>query len=74
MVGGRQTIYNNQPVTTLMDLASESIKSGEAVWFGCEVGKRFAGKLGIQDIDMYVVILFLSISITYGKLTKESYA
>ncbi|KAK3859952.1 hypothetical protein Pcinc_033966 [Petrolisthes cinctipes] len=53
MVGGKQTIYNNQPVNILMDLASESIKNGEAVWFGCEVGKRFAGKLGIQDIDIH---------------------
>lgn len=52
MVGGRPTIYNNQPVEMLMNLASESIKNGEAVWFGCEVAKRFAGKLGIQDLDM----------------------
>lgn len=52
MVGGRTTIYNNQPVEMLMNLASESIKCGEAVWFGCEVAKRFAGKLGIQDLDM----------------------
>lgn len=36
----------------LMNLTSESIKNGEAVWFGCEVAKRFAGKLGIQDLEM----------------------
>lgn len=52
MVGGRPTIYNNQPVEVLMNLTSESIKNGEAVWFGCEVAKRFAGKLGIQDLQM----------------------
>ncbi|KAK8749943.1 hypothetical protein OTU49_015141 [Cherax quadricarinatus] len=53
MVDGRLTVYNNQPVETLMKLCCESIKSGECVWFGCEVGKRFAGKLGIQDIDIH---------------------
>ncbi|XP_066968341.1 bleomycin hydrolase [Macrobrachium rosenbergii] len=53
MVGGRKTIYNNQPVELLMNLCSESLKNGEAVWFGCEVGKRFAGKLGIQDLDIH---------------------
>ena len=52
MIGGRLTIYNNQPVETLMMLAAESIKNNEAVWFGCEVGKRFAGKLGIQDVTV----------------------
>lgn len=53
MVGGRKTIYNNQPVEKLMNFTAESIKAGEAVWFGCEVGKRFAGKLGIQDINVH---------------------
>ncbi|XP_045103001.1 bleomycin hydrolase-like [Portunus trituberculatus] len=53
MVGGRSTIYNNQPVEMLMNLTSESIKNGEAVWFGCEVAKRFAGKLGIQDLEVH---------------------
>lgn len=53
MVGGRPTIYNNQPVEILMNLTSESIKNGEAVWFGCEVAKRFAGKLGIQDLQIH---------------------
>lgn len=52
MVQGRSIIYNNQPVELLMKLASESIKNGEAVWFGCEIAKRFASKLGIQDIDV----------------------
>ncbi|XP_042876723.1 bleomycin hydrolase-like isoform X2 [Penaeus japonicus] len=53
MVGGRKTIYNNQPVELLMSLSANSIKSGEAVWFGCEVGKRFAGKQGIQDLEIH---------------------
>jgi bleomycin hydrolase len=38
VVGGRKTIYNNQPVETLVDIAAKSIKDGEPVWFGCEVG------------------------------------
>ena len=49
MVGGRRTIYNNQPVELLARLAAESLKEGHPVWFGCEVGKAFAGKLGISD-------------------------
>lgn len=33
-------------------VAADSIKAGEAVWFGCEVNKRFAGKLGLEDLKM----------------------
>lgn len=52
IVGGRRCIYNNQPVELLLDVIAKSIKDGEAVWFGCEVSKRFAGKQGIQDLKV----------------------
>lgn len=52
MVGGRKIIYNNQPVELLIELTGESIKNGEALWIGCEVGKRCASKQGIQDLNM----------------------
>lgn len=53
MVGGRQTIYNNQPAELLLKLCAESIKSNEPVWFGCEVSKRFAAKVGVQDLQVH---------------------
>lgn len=66
MVGGRNTIYNNQPVEKLMNFTAESIKAGEAVWFGCEVGKRFAGKLGIQDINVHDYKSLLGVEVNMG--------
>ncbi|KPI98983.1 Bleomycin hydrolase [Papilio xuthus] len=51
MVGGRQTAYNNQPIETLMKVVKDSIQGGEAVWFGCEVSKRFERKNGLEDLD-----------------------
>ncbi|KAK4878500.1 hypothetical protein RN001_011006 [Aquatica leii] len=53
MVGGRRCIYNNQPVELLIDLAAKSIKNGEAVWFGCDVTKRFNSKYGIEDLHVH---------------------
>ncbi|KAJ8682926.1 hypothetical protein QAD02_018718 [Eretmocerus hayati] len=53
VVGGRLTLYNNQPPELLMKLCAESIKSNEPVWFGCEVSKRFSGKTGIQDLKAH---------------------
>lgn len=54
VVGGRPVLYNNQPVEKLLQLVAESLKAGEAVWFGCEVSKRFASKQGIEDLNVLV--------------------
>ncbi|XP_065351925.1 bleomycin hydrolase [Cloeon dipterum] len=53
MVGGRPTIYNNQPVQLLAKVAAESIKNNEAVWFGCDVGRRSNSKLGLLDVELH---------------------
>lgn len=52
MVGGRPVFYNNQPIELLMELVRDSLKAGDPVWFGCDVSKRFAAKLGIEDLEM----------------------
>ncbi|XP_053562119.1 bleomycin hydrolase [Bombina bombina] len=63
MVGGRRTLYNNQPIEILKKLAASSIKEGEAVWFGCDVGKHFHGKLGINDMKIFDHELVFGLSI-----------
>lgn len=52
VVGGRPIIYNNQPVEYLLELVGKSIKDGEAIWFGCEVSKRFYMKKGFDDLEV----------------------
>lgn len=52
MVGGNPVLYNNQPIEVLMDLVVKSIKNGEPVWFGCDVGKRAHRKHGILDLNV----------------------
>ncbi|XP_046418084.1 bleomycin hydrolase isoform X1 [Neodiprion fabricii] len=69
VVGGRSTIYNNQPVELLMNLCAESIKQNEPVWFGCEVSKRFAMKQGIQDLEAHDFKLVFGTDVQIG-LTK----
>ncbi|CAL7950263.1 unnamed protein product [Xylocopa violacea] len=53
VLGGRPTLYNNQPPELLMKLCAESIKQNEPVWFGCDVNKRVIAKQGIQDMKAY---------------------
>ncbi|KAK9753189.1 Peptidase C1-like family [Popillia japonica] len=75
VVGGRKCIYNNQRVETLLDLAAQSIREGDAVWFGCEVGKRFAGKQGIQDLDIhdFTLVFGVDIQTTMSKADRLLY-
>ncbi|XP_032836507.1 bleomycin hydrolase [Petromyzon marinus] len=63
VVGGHPTLYVNQPAQLLKSLAAASIRSGEAVWFGCDVGKHFHGKLGIHDMNLYNHELVFGVSI-----------
>ncbi|XP_011298865.1 bleomycin hydrolase [Fopius arisanus] len=66
MVGGRRTLYNNQPPEQLMSLVVDSIKSGEAVWFGSEVSKRFASKNGLQDLKAHDFNAVFGVDIQLG--------
>ncbi|XP_020715250.1 bleomycin hydrolase isoform X1 [Ceratitis capitata] len=63
VVGGRPVLYNNQPVEKLLQLVAESLKAGEAVWFGCEVSKRFASKQGIEDLSVHDFKLVFDVDI-----------
>ncbi|GFG32860.1 hypothetical protein Cfor_09294 [Coptotermes formosanus] len=66
IVEGREIIYNNQPAEVLMKLAAESIKALEPVWFGCEVNRRHAVKLGIGDLEVHDYKLVFGVDVTLG--------
>uniref|UniRef100_A0A1A7XEQ4 Bleomycin hydrolase n=1 Tax=Iconisemion striatum TaxID=60296 RepID=A0A1A7XEQ4_9TELE len=63
MVDGHNTLYNNQPIQLLKKAAADSIKDGEAVWFGCDVGKHFHSKLGINDMNVFNHDLVFGVSV-----------
>ncbi|TKC45619.1 hypothetical protein EI555_013927 [Monodon monoceros] len=43
-------------------MVAASIKDGEAIWFGCDVGKHFSGKLGLSDMNVYDLELVFGVS------------
>lgn len=60
--------YINVPIEVLKKAAIASIKAGDPVWFGCDMGPYIDRKEGIMDMDIY------SFSKTLGTLptfTKE---
>ncbi|XP_045454400.1 bleomycin hydrolase [Melitaea cinxia] len=66
MVGGKQTAYNNQPIETLIKAVKDCIQGGEAVWFGCEVSKRFERKNGLEDLDAHDYRLVFNTEVQVG--------
>jgi len=53
VVEGKPIVYNNQPIEVLAQVARDSIKAGEAVWFGCETGKYIHVKYGSLDTNTF---------------------
>ena len=53
VVEGQIIKYLNDDVQKLKKSAIQSIKNNEAVWFGCDVGKRFSREQGVLDIGIY---------------------
>uniref|UniRef100_A0A2R5LC70 Bleomycin hydrolase n=1 Tax=Ornithodoros turicata TaxID=34597 RepID=A0A2R5LC70_9ACAR len=71
MVGGQEVIYVNQPIEVLMQAVVDSIKENEAVWFGCQIQKRFDRKRGIQDLTLHEYDLMFGTSVTLGLSKAE---
>ncbi len=54
----------NVPIEVLKDAAIKSIKDGNAVWFGCDVGQMSQRQIGIMDTDIY------NYDLTVGKMPE----
>ncbi|WP_217495061.1 aminopeptidase C [Metamycoplasma phocicerebrale] len=52
-VAGKKIKHLNLPIEELKRMAIESIKAGEPVWFGCDVGKMSQSIVGIMDHEMF---------------------
>ena len=53
VIEGQIIKYLNVDVKKLKKSAIQSIKNNEAVWFGCDVGKRFSREQGVLDMGIY---------------------
>jgi len=76
VVGGSPVFYNNQPVEVLIDLVAKSLKAGEAVWFGCDVGARFArNQGGVEDLEIldYKTLFNFDVALGLSKADRLIY-
>jgi bleomycin hydrolase len=53
VVGGQIARYLNVDIETLKQATAAMVVDGQAVWFGCDVGKMLERDLGVLDLDVY---------------------
>jgi len=73
VVGGQDISYANVEIDVMKRAVAKSIQAGEAVWFGCDVGKMFHRELGVMDMDLYDYELLFDTEFTMDKKTKLEY-
>ncbi|MBC8213337.1 MAG: C1 family peptidase [Candidatus Marinimicrobia bacterium] len=73
VIEGQIVKYINLTSEQLKEYAIKSIKDGEGVWFGCDVGKMFHQKLGIMDMDLYDFDLLYKTEFKMDKAKRLEY-
>ena len=73
VVGGHPVRYLNVDINTLKDATANMIKDGDAVWFGCDVGKMFQRDKGILDPDIYDYDLVYDTTFPLDKADRLNY-
>ena len=73
VVGGTPVLYVNKPAQFLKDITVKVLKSGEPVWFGCDVGKFLDRKKGIMDTNLFAYDMLLGSKFTLDKADRLRY-
>ena len=73
VVGGKEVRHLNLDIETFKKLAIEQLKSGEAVWFGCDVGQSSTRDSGIMATDVFSVAETLDIDYSMTKAERLDY-
>ena len=73
VVEGKIIKYLNTDIKELKNSAMNSIKNNEAVWFGCDVGKRFSRDMGVLDMGIYDYENVFQTSFNMNKQTRLEY-
>ena len=73
VVGGRIVRYLNVEMPILKRAAADTIADGQAVWFGCDVGKMLERDLGVLDLDVYDYELIYGKGVRLDKAGRLDY-
>ncbi len=73
VIEGQIIKYLNVNIKDLKKSAMQSINPNEAVWFGCDVGKRFSRDMGVLDMGIFDYENVFQTSFKMNKKTRLEY-
>ncbi|KAL1936715.1 hypothetical protein VTP01DRAFT_849 [Rhizomucor pusillus] len=73
VVGGIPIRYVNTDINTIKKLAINVLKSGNPVWFGCDVGQFSNSPLGVMDTKIYDYELAFNVNFGLTKAQRVLY-
>lgn len=73
VVGGEIVRYLNVDLSVMKSAAIQQLQAGEAVWFGCDVGKFLERDLGVMDEALFDYELVYGVKPSFGKAERLTY-
>jgi len=73
VVGGQIVEYVNVDIETMKQAAISQLKSGEPVWFGCDVGQYLDRDMGVMDRGLFDYDLVYGVEQTMSKAERLQY-
>jgi bleomycin hydrolase len=73
VVGGDRVLYLNVDIGLMKELAMRSVRKGEPVWMGCDVGKMMRRDLGLWDKNLFDYGAVYDTAFTLGKADRLVY-
>ena len=73
VVEGNEIRYLNVESSVMKQVAINSLKNGDPVWFGCDVSKHFHRDLGVMDIELFDFDSFYGTKFGMDKAARLEY-
>jgi bleomycin hydrolase len=73
VVGAPPVTYLNVGIPLIKDIAAGALKSGEPVWFGCDVAKMISNEYGLWDASLYDLPSVYDTDFSLGKAERLTY-
>ena len=73
VLGAPPVTYLNVDMSVIKDIASQALRQGEPVWFGCDVGKMMSNDYGVWDANLYDLSSVYDTAFSLGKADRLLY-
>ena len=73
VLGAPPVTYLNVGMPLMKEIASRTLKGGEPVWFGCDVGKMMSSEYAVWDTGLYDLPAVYDTAFTLGKADRLAF-